>query len=97
MVLAGAGLASGEEPVYAHGPDSVRQDGVPKGVVTRHEWKSSVFAGTVREYFVYVPAHYDGSKPAAVMVFQDGHNGRHGGAIFPETLRWLERDWKNAK
>jgi len=26
----------------------------------------------VRDYWVYVPAQYDGSKPAAVMVFQDG-------------------------
>jgi enterochelin esterase-like enzyme len=22
-----------------------------------------------------------------------GHNGKHGGAIFPDTLRWLWRDW----
>lgn len=22
-----------------------------------------------------------------------GHSGRHGGAIFPDTLRWLWRDW----
>lgn len=26
-----------------------------------------------------------------------GHNGKHGGAIFPDTLRWLWRDWKDAK
>ena len=23
-----------------------------------------------------------------------GHSGKHGGAIFPDTLRWLWRDWK---
>lgn len=23
-----------------------------------------------------------------------GHNGKHGGAIMPESLRWLWRDWK---
>ncbi len=62
-----------DEP-YKLGPDSQRQEGVPQGKVTNHEWKSQVFPGTVREYFVYVPAQYDGSKPAAVMVFQDGHN-----------------------
>jgi enterochelin esterase family protein len=28
---------------------------------------------------------------------EGGHHGRHGGAIFPETLRWLWRDWKDAK
>jgi enterochelin esterase-like enzyme len=66
------GTVMGEEP-YKHGPDSVRKEGVPKGTVTRHEWKSQVFAGTIREYFVYVPAQYDGKSPAAVMVFQDGH------------------------
>src|SRR5205085_7207721 len=27
---------------------------------------------TERDYWVYVPKQYDGSKPAAVMVFQDG-------------------------
>jgi enterochelin esterase family protein len=41
---------------------------------SRHEtWKSKIFEGTIREYWVYVPAQYDGSTPAAVMVFQDGH------------------------
>lgn len=61
-----------EEP-YKLGPDSMRQDGVPKGEVTKHIWTSQVFEGTIREYFVYVPSQYDKSKPAAVMVFQDGH------------------------
>ncbi|MEW6304780.1 MAG: alpha/beta hydrolase-fold protein [Verrucomicrobiota bacterium] len=23
----------------------------------------------------------------------EGHNGKHGGAIFPNTMRWLWRDW----
>ncbi|MFP6584649.1 MAG: alpha/beta hydrolase-fold protein [Candidatus Hydrogenedentota bacterium] len=55
--------------------DSLPQDGVPKGSVTQHRWDTSeVFAGTTRDYWVYVPAQYDGSKPACVMVFQDGGN-----------------------
>jgi len=54
--------------------DSKRQDGVPQGKVTRHEIRSEVFPGTLRQYYIYVPAQYDASKPAAVMVFQDGHN-----------------------
>ncbi|TWT76729.1 enterobactin/ferric enterobactin esterase [Planctomycetes bacterium CA13] len=59
---------------YIHGPDSMRIDTVPKGRVTQHEWSESVvFAGTKRRYSVYIPAQYDGSKPAALMVFQDGH------------------------
>lgn len=55
------------------GPDSQKQDGVPEGKVTQHTWESKIFSGTKRDYFVYVPAQYDGSQPAAVMVFQDGH------------------------
>jgi enterochelin esterase-like enzyme len=57
----------------AHGPDSKRQDGVPKGVVTEHIHKSTVFEGTKRKYSVYVPAQYKKDTPAALMIFQDGH------------------------
>ena len=35
-------------------------------------WKSEVFAGTERDYWVYVPAQYNPAEPACVMVFQDG-------------------------
>jgi len=57
---------------YPLGPDSQRQPGVPQGVVTKHEWRSTIFPGTVRNYWVYVPARYTPDKPANVMVFQDG-------------------------
>ena len=57
---------------YSLGPDSQRQPDVPKGAVTKHEWKSTIFPGTVRNYWIHVPAQYKASKPAAVMVFQDG-------------------------
>ncbi len=59
---------------YNYGPDSYPQPGVPKGTVTKHSWKSKVFAGTERDYWVYVPAQYDPKQPACVMVFQDGGN-----------------------
>jgi enterochelin esterase family protein len=59
---------------YVLGTDSQVQAGVPQGKVEGpFEWKSQVFPGTIREYFVYVPAQYDKAKPACVMVFQDGH------------------------
>ncbi len=59
---------------YAYGPDSFRQEGVPRGTVTTHEWlDSKIFPGTIRRYYVYVPAQYDADQPAALMVFQDGH------------------------
>jgi sugar lactone lactonase YvrE/enterochelin esterase-like enzyme len=55
------------------GPDSKPQAGVPQGKVTQHRWTASkVFPGTERDYWVYVPAQYDGSTPACVTIFQDG-------------------------
>ena len=58
---------------YAHGPDSHRQPGVPRGTILDYEWtESRVFPGTSRRYWVYVPAQYTGSEPASLMVFQDG-------------------------
>jgi enterochelin esterase family protein len=58
---------------YKLGADSMEQQGVPKGKVLKQEpWKSQIFEGTVRDWWLYVPAQYDGTKPAAVMVFQDG-------------------------
>lgn len=58
---------------YVLGADSERHENVPKGTVTKHEWTSTVFEGTIREYFVYVPSQYDSTQPACLMVFQDGH------------------------
>jgi len=59
---------------YPLSEDSLRHEGVPQGKVTQHVWsKSNVFPETIRRYYVYVPAQYDSAKPAALMVFQDGH------------------------
>jgi enterochelin esterase-like enzyme len=57
---------------YEHGPDSQEQNGVPRGKVTKLHWKSKVFPDTERDWWIYVPAQYDGKTPACVMVFQDG-------------------------
>jgi sugar lactone lactonase YvrE/enterochelin esterase-like enzyme len=57
---------------YQRGPDSERQSGVPRGAVTKHTWTSTIFPGTVRDYWLYVPAQYDRARPACVMVVQDG-------------------------
>jgi enterochelin esterase family protein len=57
---------------YKLGPDSMPQEGVPQGEVTKHKWESKIFDGTVRDYWVYVPKQYNAAKPACVMVFQDG-------------------------
>lgn len=59
---------------YKLGPDSKPQDGVPKGKVTKHQIASKVYENTTFTYQVYVPAQYDGTKPAAVFIGQDGNN-----------------------
>ncbi len=70
-LLLSPGLCAQE--VHQLDPASERQEGVPRGVVTEHVWRSTVFPGTIRRYWVYVPKQYDGKHKAAVMVFQDGH------------------------
>jgi enterochelin esterase-like enzyme len=67
-----AGFTFADDEMLPYGPDSARQEGVPEGKVTKHTWKSKVFDGTTRDYWVYVPAGLDKETPAAVMVFQDG-------------------------
>lgn len=58
---------------YVLGPDSKPHEGVPKGTFTQHVWKESKnFPGTIHDYWVYVPAQYDGKTPACVFVCQDG-------------------------
>jgi enterochelin esterase family protein len=68
-------LADAQDKVekYELTAESKPMEGVPEGKVTKHSWTSKVFEGTVRDYYIYVPAQYDASKPTAVMVFQDGH------------------------
>lgn len=68
LVIA-TGLAKDD---YKLGPDSMEQPNVPKGEISPFKWESKVFAGTVRDCWVYVPKQYDGKTPACVMVFQDG-------------------------
>src|SRR5262249_15871767 len=54
--------------------DSQRKEGVPRGKITDHDWKESkVFTNTIRHWSIYVPAQYNPNRPAALMVFQDGH------------------------
>ncbi|MBI1371485.1 MAG: esterase family protein [Phycisphaera sp.] len=61
-----------DEP-YQLGPDSQRQDGVPQGKVTQSKFVSEkAYPGVEHDMWIYVPAQYDGTKPACVMIFQDG-------------------------
>ena len=65
--------ANAADSDYAFGPASIRQDDVPRGTVEERVWKSEVFPGTIRRFWIYVPAQYQADTAAAVMVFQDGH------------------------
>lgn len=44
----------------------------PKGEITKYSFEnSSIFPGTIRDYWVYVPRQYDPAKPACLHVNQD--------------------------
>jgi len=58
---------------YRLGPDSMPQEGVPKGEIRGpFTLPSNAYPGTQHTYWVYVPAQYDPAVPAALMVYQDG-------------------------
>jgi sugar lactone lactonase YvrE/enterochelin esterase-like enzyme len=70
LALATQGRAADD---YQPGPDSKPQPGVPQGQVLRYKFDhSKIFPGTTRDYWVYVPQQYEASRPACLMVFQDG-------------------------
>ena len=75
------GKRLGEErriEVYSVHADSVANPSVPKGKLTEQpKWKSKIFDGTERSWWVYVPAQYKPQNPACVMVFQDGGSYRN--------------------
>ena len=54
---------------YPLTPDSLPQESVPKGRLEGpFEFRSRIIAGTVRRYWMYVPAQYTGDTPANVLV-----------------------------
>jgi enterochelin esterase-like enzyme len=58
---------------YRLGPDSMPQEGVPKGEIRGpYTLPSKVYPGTQHTYWVYVPAQYDPAVPTSLMVFNDG-------------------------
>ena len=73
-------LAQGPQPPgpspnsqYRLGPDSMPQEGVPKGEIRGpFTLPSRVYPGTQHTYWVYVPAQYDPTVPASLMIFNDG-------------------------
>jgi len=95
-VLAGAQTPPAPRPseprVYTLGPDSLAQAGVPKGRLEGPiPFKSRIIGGTVRRYWVYVPAQYKAGEPANVLVFQDGQRATNpeGSLRVPQALENL--------
>jgi gluconolactonase len=63
--------------------------GVPMGTITGGTFASTVnYPGATCNYTVYVPKQYDGTKPVALMVFQDGplYGDRNGVYRTPTVL-----------
>ncbi len=84
LILAGAAFTQTPTPPpmppgpnpnsqYRLGPDSMPQEGVPKGEIRGpYHIQSQAYPGTQHTYWVYVPAQYDPAVPAALMIYQDG-------------------------
>ena len=68
-----AGVVSAADS-YALGPDSMPQEGVPSGELIKMPpfTNSTVYPGTHRDWWIYVPKQYAAAAPACLMVFQDG-------------------------
>src|SRR5262245_48488925 len=68
-----APAAPNPDVFYKLGPDSLEQEGVPRGQMRGpFTLPSNVYAGTQHTYWVYVPAQYSPSTPASLMIFNDG-------------------------
>ncbi|HEY4063587.1 MAG TPA: SMP-30/gluconolactonase/LRE family protein [Puia sp.] len=58
---------------YSVDPASVEHPGIPKGEVLKCSFDhSAIFPGTVRDYWIYIPAQYRPGRPACVYINQDG-------------------------
>ena len=90
----GAKAAMRQPGEYPFMPDSLPQEGVPKGTLEGpFEFRSQIIAGTVRRYWIFVPAQYDRKKPrpANVLVFQDGQRATNpnGSLRVPQAMENL--------
>lgn len=63
------------DSIYKLSPDSKPQMDVPHGELSsKQTFRSKLYDNTDRDYWVYLPAGLDRSKPVRLMVFQDGNN-----------------------
>ena len=90
--MAIAGISPALAAQYPLGPDSFPQPGVPQGSLEGPlEFRSKVIPGTVRRYWIYVPAQYTGTEPACLLVFQDGQRATNpsGSLRVPQVMENL--------
>ena len=63
----------GKNDIAAYLPDSYAKPGVPQGTLSeKMVHTSKIYDGMLSDWWIYVPAQYDASKPAALMVWHDG-------------------------
>lgn len=75
LLLLFPGMLKAQQPAEKYAVDSatLKHTNVPAGEILHYTFKSpKIFPGTEREYWVYIPAAYEPSKPASVFVDQDG-------------------------
>ena len=69
--------AAEESAAAKYEPPAIKPEDVLPGTVKQFTFtQSAIFPGTVRDVTVFIPAQYDGSKPACVYVKTDGYNPR---------------------
>ena len=68
-------IGAGESPPSTYVAPDIRPEKILKGRIGECTFSgSAIFPGTVRRVTVFIPAQYDGSKPACVYVKADGYN-----------------------
>ncbi len=73
ILAAGVAQAPNPDSHYQLGPDSLPQEGVPKGDMRGpFTLPSQVYPGTQHTYWIYVPAQYDPKTAASLIIFNDG-------------------------
>ena len=67
-------LTHAGDAAYHPCPEAFPDASIAAGTVTKHaEWNQSrIYPNTLRDLFVYTPAGLDASRPAALIVFNDG-------------------------
>jgi len=88
LLLAPVAFAA-DAPSYPLTRDSVAHPDVPQGRLEGpYEFRSQIITGTVRRFWIYVPAQYSDRTPASLLVFQDGQRATNpqGSLRIPTVL-----------